>query len=158
MREEYTEAYLSLGSNLGDRERCLEDAVSRLNEEIGAVFARSSFYETEPWGFDSEHLFLNMAVGVKTLLDPFKVLDACKRIEREMGRLQSGKEGYDDRPIDIDLLFYGERVIKEETLEVPHPKLHLRRFVLEPLSEIAPRLAHPKSGKTIEELKNNIND
>ena len=156
MRKEYTEVYLSLGSNLGDRESCLEDAVSRLNEETGDVFARSSFYETEPWGFDSEHLFLNMAVGVKTLLDPFRLLDVCKRIEREMGRSQSGKEGYEDRPIDIDLLFYGERVIKEETLEVPHPKLHLRRFVLEPLSEIAPRLVHPKLEKTIEELKNNI--
>ena len=156
MQKEYTAAYLSLGSNLGDREKNLDEAIRHLNEEVGVVFVCSSFYETEPWGFDSERLFLNMAVGLNTLLDPFGLLDTCKRIEREMGRLQSTREGYEDRLIDIDLLFYSDRVIKTPLLELPHPKLHLRRFVLDPLAEIAPKLRHPELGKTIEELKNNI--
>ena len=156
MRKEGTAVYLSLGSNLGNRERLLIEAVNRLEKEAGSVFARSSFYETEPWGFVSEYLFLNAVVGIETELGPFALLEACKRIEHEMGRRQIEGEDYNDRPIDIDLLLYGTDEIKTPRLEVPHPKLHLRRFVLEPLLEIAPQIIHPVLGKTIEELLNTI--
>ena len=156
MQKECAAAYLSLGSNLGDRERILFEAVNRLEKEAGGVFARSSFYETEPWGFASEYLFLNAVIGIKTTLDPFALLDACKRIEGEMGRRKTEGRGYSDRPIDIDLLLYGKEEIKTRDLEIPHPKLHLRRFVLDPLSEIAPRVMHPVLGKAIEELLNTI--
>ena len=152
MQKECTAAYFSLGSNLGDRERFLNEAIVRLEKEAGRVFVRSSFYETESWGFASAHLFLNMAVGVETELDPFALLEVCKQIEREMGRRQTEGESYEDRPIDIDLLLYGMDEIKTPRLEVPHPKLHLRRFVLEPLLEIAPQVVHPVLGKTAEEL------
>jgi len=156
MQKGSTEVYFSLGANLGDREQLLNEAVNRLEKEVGGVFAHSSFCETEPWGFASEHLFLNMTVGIETVLDPFALLEVCKRIEREMGRQQTEGEGYEDRLIDIDLLLYGMEEIKMPDLEVPHPKLHLRRFVLEPLSEIAPWVIHPVLGKTIEELLNKI--
>ena len=153
MQNKYTEVYFSLGSNLGNRKQNLNRAVEELEKRAGMVFARSSFYETVPWGFESEHLFLNIAVGLKTELSPFGLLEESKKIECEMGRVPSPEEKYEDRPIDIDLLFYGDKEITSPLLEIPHPRLHLRDFVLEPLNEIAPQFLHPKLKKTIEEIR-----
>ena len=156
MQNGYTDVYLSLGSNLGDRKKNLDEAVEKLDKETGTVFAYSSFYETAPWGFKSEHLFLNRAIGLRTELSPFELFEKSKKIEREMGRNPLPEEKYKDRPIDIDLLFYGNEVISSPLLEIPHPRLHLRAFVLEPLSEIASQFVHPKLKKTIEEIRKEL--
>ena len=117
------------------------------------MLALSSFYETEPWGFVSENRFLNAALALETSLSPFDLLRLTQTIEREMGRAAKSAQGiYHDRLIDIDLLLYGDEVVRSAELEIPHPHLHERRFVLEPLREIAPFLRHPLLGKNIEEL------
>lgn len=156
MGKDVVNLYLSLGSNLGDRKTLLSTAVARLEQRVGRLFAHSSFYETEPWGFDSDHLFLNISVGIYTKMQPLEVLKECKNIEMEMGRSPSIRGVYEDRPIDIDLLFYGDWVIEAPLLVLPHPKLHLRRFVLDPLCEIAPDFMHPVLKKTIRELKERL--
>ena len=146
-------AYLGLGSNLGNRRRNLITAAALLAERAGDVLALSSFYETEPWGFVSENKFLNAALALETSLSPFDLLRLTQTIEREMGRAAKSAQGiYHDRLIDIDLLLYGDEVVRSAELEIPHPHLHERRFVLEPLREIVPFLRHPLLGKNIEEL------
>lgn len=150
-------AYLGLGSNLGNRRRNLITAAALLAERAGDVLALSSFYETEPWGFVSENRFLNAALALETSLSPFDLLRLTQTIEREMGRAAKSAQGiYHDRLIDIDLLLYGDEVVRSAELEIPHPHLHERRFVLEPLREIAPFLRHPLLGKNIEELFQNL--
>ena len=146
-------AYLGLGSNLGNRRRNLITAAALLAERAGDVLTLSSFYETEPWGFVSENRFLNAALALETSLSPFDLLRLTQTIEREMGRAAKSAQGiYHDRLIDIDLLLYGDEVVRSAELEIPHPHLHERRFVLEPLREIAPFLRHPLLGKNMEEL------
>lgn len=150
-------AYLGLGSNLGNRRRNLITAAALLAERAGDVLALSSFYETEPWGFVSENRFLNAALALETSLSPFDLLRLTQTIEREMGRAAKSAQGiYHDRLIDIDLLLYGDEVVRSAELEIPHPHLHERRFVLEPLREIAPFLRHPLLGKNMEELFQNL--
>lgn len=150
-------AYLGLGSNLGNRRRNLITAAALLAERAGDVLALSSFYETEPWGFVSENRFLNAALALETSLSPFDLLRLTQTIEREMGRAAKSTQGiYHDRLIDIDLLLYGDEVVRSAELEIPHPHLHERRFVLEPLREIAPFLRHPLLGKNMEELFQNL--
>lgn len=147
------ELYLSLGSNMGDRQALLESAVSLLNERVGEVVLASALIETEPWGFKSENLFLNQAVKVLTELSPADALAVTQEIERELGRTRKSTDGhYHDRPVDIDLLVYDDAVISEPGLKIPHPLMHKRRFVLEPLCEIAPELVHPRIGLTVSEL------
>lgn len=150
-------AYLGLGSNLGNRRRNLITAAALLAERAGDVLALSSFYETEPWGFVSENRFLNAALALETSLSPFDLLRLTQTIERKMGRAAKSAQGiYHDRLIDIDLLLYGDEVVRSAELEIPHPHLHERRFVLEPLREIAPFLRHPLLGKNMEELFQNL--
>ena len=133
------ELYLSLGSNLGDRDELLHRAIARIEERVGAVQRGSSFIETKPWGFNSEHPFLNAAVMVMTTLSPIECLDATQQIEREMGRKLKSKNGkYHDRPIDIDLLLYGDQTISTPRLTIPHPLMLERDFVMIPLREIMP--------------------
>lgn len=145
--------YLSLGSNLGDRAANLRKAVIRIGEEIGTVMDMSDVFETEPWGFVSRHAFMNQAVSVETTLPPEEILQRTQRIEREMGRSGKSTEGvYHDRIIDIDILLYDDMIIDMEDLKVPHPLMADRRFVLEPLAQIAPEIIHPASGMTVEEL------
>lgn len=144
--------YFSIGSNVGDRNYYLTAAVARLAERVGEISALSSLYETAPWGFASEHAFLNAAVAVKTDLTPGRVLSATLQIEKELGRIRQSDGCYHDRTVDIDLLLYDDRVIRTDRLTLPHPLMHLREFVLEPLAEIAPDAVHPGFGKTVAAL------
>ena len=131
--------YLSLGSNLGDREDMLRRAIALIGERVGKVQRVSSFIETEPWGFQSEHPFLNAACLVLTTLSPLECLDATQQIERELGRRTKSSGGiYHDRPIDIDLLMYDDLQLSTPRLTLPHPHMHERDFVMIPLREILP--------------------
>lgn len=147
------EVYVSLGTNLGDKDNNLRTAVRLMQERIGKVISLSSFYETAPWGFQSEHSFLNAAACIETRLSPEQLLLVTQQIERELGRTQkSSGNVYKDRLIDIDLLMYDNLQIHSDQLVLPHPLMTKRRFVLEPLAEIAPETIHPVTGKTIREL------
>jgi 2-amino-4-hydroxy-6-hydroxymethyldihydropteridine diphosphokinase len=144
-----TLAYLSLGSNVGDRAQQLRDAQSRLSAEARVV-ATSSLYETEPVEFTEQPWFLNCAVALETEKDPQELMATILGIEQEMGRRRMQKKG--PRSIDIDILLFGDAVIDSPELTLPHPAMHQRRFVLEPLAEIAPEIQHPLWRKTIREL------
>lgn len=142
--------YLSLGSNVGDRETQLRDAQARLSA-AGRVVAVSSFYETEPVEFTQQPWFLNCAVALETGKTPQQLMTAILRIEEEMGRQRGQKKG--PRSIDIDILIFEDLIMDSTELTIPHPAMHQRRFVLEPLAEIAPELLHPIFKKTISELR-----
>jgi 2-amino-4-hydroxy-6-hydroxymethyldihydropteridine diphosphokinase len=143
--------YLAIGTNIGDRESNLAKAVAMVEEHIGPVKHASSVYETEPWGFHSENYFLNMVIEVEASLRPSGLLGRILMIESFLGRLREGKE-YKSRIIDIDILLYDKRIIKTKVLVIPHPRMHERRFVLIPLSEITEDLIHPVLCKSIREL------
>lgn len=146
--------YLSLGTNLGEKERNLNDAVRTLSFEVGFVIRQSQFYESRPWGFKSENNFLNAAVLVETLLSPFDLLAKIQEIERNLGRSAKTESSYTDRLIDIDILLYDNLIMDQPALKIPHPLMAKRDFVLIPLSEIAPDLVQPVSGKKIKEMLN----
>jgi len=141
-----------LGSNLGDRFAALGRAMEFIREEAGEISAVSSVWETEPWGFDADELFLNMVVVIRTTLEPSRMMQLFRSIEGRMGRKRSGGGKYESRIIDLDILLWDNRVITLPGLEVPHPKLHSRRFVLEPLAEVAPDAVHPVTGLTVTEM------
>lgn len=143
-------AFLALGSNLGDREANLREAVNRLDSDELRVVRRSSLYETAPRELLDQPLFLNAVLQVETGLFPMQLLARVREIERQMGRRRMTPKG--PRNIDIDILFYGRAVIAAAELEVPHPRIAQRRFVLEPLAEIAPDFRHPLTGKTAHEM------
>jgi 2-amino-4-hydroxy-6-hydroxymethyldihydropteridine diphosphokinase len=146
----YKRVYLSLGSNLGDRAANLKTAIDRLGT-LGKVLAVSSFYETEPVEFAAQPWFLNCVVELDTGEMPKQLLAAILDIEKEMGRRRVKKKG--PRTVDIDLLLFGNSVIKMPGLTIPHPAMHERRFVLEPLAEIAPEARHPVFKRTVRELR-----
>jgi len=145
------EVFLGIGTNLGDREQNLRDALALINQQIGRVLASSSVYETEPWGFETDNSFLNMAVKVRTPLSPYCLLKETESIETILGRIRD-KKHYISRIIDVDILFYGEDIIDEISLSIPHPRITERRFVLVPLNEIAPGFIHPVIKKTVSSL------
>jgi 2-amino-4-hydroxy-6-hydroxymethyldihydropteridine diphosphokinase len=140
-----TRAYIGLGSNLGDREAAIGGAVDRLGRHA-TIVALSTLRETDPVGFLDQPRFLNGVVAVETTLPPRALLDLLLTIERELGRTRTGPR-FGPRTIDLDLLVYGDEVVDEPALTVPHPRLHERRFVLEPLAEIAPELEVPGLGR-----------
>ena len=150
--------YLGLGTNLGDKEQNLRDAVQKIEEQVGKIVSLSAFYVTAPWGFSSDNSFLNAAVCVETKLSPLEVLQETQMIEKELGRTQkSVNRMYSDRLIDIDLLLYEDLVLSVISasgveLTLPHPLMTERDFVMKPLAEIAPGLVHPVLGKTIKQL------
>ena len=142
--------YLSLGSNVGNREANLRQAISRLGT-IGRVQKVSSFYETEPVEFVAQPWFLNCALALETEKMPKQLLSSILQIEQEMGRRREKKKG--PRTIDIDILLFGSSVIDTKDLTIPHPAMHERRFVLEALAEIAPEQRHPIFKRTVRELR-----
>jgi 2-amino-4-hydroxy-6-hydroxymethyldihydropteridine diphosphokinase len=150
-------AYLGIGTNLGNRERNLEEAIAKIRECVGSVLMSSSIYETEPWGFRSENDFLNIVVMVETTLTPSGLLGKLLIIESLLGRVR-GEKHYESRQIDIDILFYDDLVIDEISLKVPHPLLYTRRFVLIPLCEIDPAIVHPVFKKTVASLLKSCED
>jgi len=142
-------AYLSLGSNMGDRAAHLRDAIARLQSE-GRILLVSSFYETEPVEFTDQAWFLNCALALETTRTPRQLMSDILTIEQEMGRQRIQKKG--PRILDIDILLFSDQIIDSPDLTVPHPAMQNRRFVLEPLAEIAPEARHPVLKKTIREL------
>ena len=144
-------AFLSLGSNLGDRAALLNTSLNRLETEGVRVARRSSIHETEPQDYLNQPKFLNIAVQVETDLTALELLAAIQKIETEMGRQRTIPKG--PRTIDIDILFYANEIIATPDLEIPHPRLTERLFVLDPLSEIAPDWLHPPTGKTVREIR-----
>ncbi len=145
-------AYLGLGTNIGNKRKNMVTAAALLAERAGDVLSLSSFYETDPWGFASENTFLNAALELKTDCSSMELLRLTQLIEREMGRTQKSENSYHDRIIDIDLLLYGNVIVHTEELVVPHPLMHQRLFVMQPLVEIAPSLIHPVLQKSMYDL------
>jgi len=144
------QAFLSLGSNAGDREAQLLEALGRLEAAGIHILRRSSIHETEPQDLPDQSWFLNMVVEVETELFPMLLLARIQAIELGMGRKRDIPKG--PRSIDIDILLFGNFIIDTRELQVPHPRMSVRRFVLEPLAELAPDLPHPVTGKTVHEM------
>lgn len=145
--------YLGLGTNLGNKEANLRTAIYKLQERIGKQVSLSSFYETAPWGFESDHSFLNAAIGLETILSPIEILHITQEIEKELGRTKKSVNGsYSDRLIDIDILLYDNLVLQTPELTIPHPLMTERDFVMKPLIEIAGNVIHPTRQKTLSEL------
>lgn len=142
--------YIGIGSNLGNREENCDKAVSLLKDNGIKVTQFSSMIETEPWGLEGQPKFINMAVEAETVLSPQKLLKLLKGIESEIGREESERWG--PRVIDLDILLYDDLILKTSELEIPHPHISERDFVLKPLSEIAPEMIHPVLKKSISEL------
>ena len=143
--------FLGLGSNLGDRLENISTATRLVGDHVGRITASSSLYETEPWGFESDNKFINKVICISTPLSPAALLGRLLMIEAKLGRLRcEGK--YVSRTIDIDILFYGDEIVDDDVLHIPHPRLHERRFVLVPLNEIAPGLMHPLLKKNVSSL------
>jgi 2-amino-4-hydroxy-6-hydroxymethyldihydropteridine diphosphokinase len=145
-----TTAYLALGSNLGDREANLRQALECFASAGVQVLRRSSLYETEPQEMREQPWFLNQVVEIGTALSPLELLARVKAIERELGRERVVAKG--PRTIDIDILFYEGAILGTTELQIPHPRLAERRFVLEPMAELAPDLRHPATGRTVSEM------
>lgn len=149
--------YLALGSNLGDKQKNIEEALDKIEERIGSITSLSAFYLTAPVGFQSENIFINCVCEVYTNINIFNIFAITKEIEKEIGRDSKSLCGaYADRKIDIDLIIAGNQVIDTPELTIPHPRFHTRSFVLDPLYEIAPDLVHPIIGRTIRELREEL--
>ena len=144
--------FIALGGNVGNVSETFDIAIQKIEEAIGKIDNQSSLYKTEPWGNKKQDDFLNKIIIVETNLSAGEVLKKILEIENSLGRNRNKNNQFAPRTIDIDLLFYGEEIINYENLIVPHPRLHLRNFVLTPLMEIAPGLVHPVLQKTIKHL------
>ena len=148
--------YILLGSNLGDSRKYLADAILEIEDKLGTITKKSSLYQTASWGNHNQPDFLNQVIELYTALDPFYILKGILDIETKLGRERNEKWG--SRTIDIDILLYGNLIIEEQALKIPHPFLHQRRFALEPLAEIAPNLIHPQLSKNIKSLLRDLTD
>jgi len=148
--------YLSLGSNLGDRMKNLQEAVRLLHSEGLKIVKQSAVYETAPWGFTDQPSFLNAVVEVATTFNPHELLTLCLQTENRLGRKREMKWG--PRIIDIDILFFGDVVLHEDQLAIPHPGIAARLFVLMPLCDIAPNEQHPETGLTFREILQRVPD
>ncbi|WP_242928575.1 2-amino-4-hydroxy-6-hydroxymethyldihydropteridine diphosphokinase [Pontibacter vulgaris] len=144
------ELYLLLGGNLGNRTAYLQQARESIAADVGTISRSSGLYETAAWGKTDQPAFLNQVLEVKTELTPEQVLQRINAIEHELGRIR--QEHWGARVIDIDILFYDSLVLQTQRLTIPHPQLHLRRFTLMPIAELAPELVHPVLGQSISQL------
>lgn len=152
--ENLHDVYLALGSNLGNKEENIFQALKLINERVGMVIIHSALYNTEPVGFQSDNTFINAACLVMTSMEPLELLQATQDIEKELGREGKSIDGqYADRIIDVDILLYDRLVFEDKELQLPHPHMHERDFVLVPLAEIAERYIHPILNKSIGELE-----
>lgn len=146
-----SKVYIAVGSNLGNRASHLKEAEDRLQQVTGVYFKKKSpLYETEPVGGPEQRKYLNGVWEIETSLEAPALLGRLMEIEKSLGRERKGKN--EPRPIDLDILFYGDKVIQNEGLSVPHPRLHERWFVLKPLADLCPDFVHPKKKKTVREL------
>ncbi len=149
--------YLSLGSNKGDRIGYVQQAASLLGADEGISIVRTSaFYESEPWNMNTKNWFVNAVVEAKTKYSPQELLEVCQRIEKQLGRTPEEKNQYQDRTIDIDILFYNKDIINEENLTIPHKYVHLRAFTLVPMLELNSDFVHPVLHKNIVEMHNDL--
>ena len=156
LHKKYINVYLSLGSNMGNRREHIEAGTKLIVKTIGKIARKSHLYETQAWGKTDQEPFINQVIMINTSLEPRDLLEAITRIDREMGRER--KEKWGPRILDIDILFYGKRVIRDKGLEIPHPELHKRAFVLVPMMEIDPELEHPVLHQAMDMLYMNCED
>ena len=149
--------YIALGSNQGNRFKFLEKAVKQIGTKIGTIKSISPVYETDPWGFHG-NAFLNACLELETDKEALNIMELLLSIENEFGRKRTSEKGYQSRPIDLDVLLYKNEIINYKRLQIPHPRMELRQFVLTPLSDIASEIIHPKIKKNIRELQLNCTD
>lgn len=149
---EAVDVYLGIGSNIGDRHSYINQAIQEV-DKIARVISISELYETEPLGFKADQNFINCCIKIRCSMTPHQLLKALREIERELGRLEKSKNGmYKSRTIDLDILFFGDLTYSDKQLVIPHPELHNRSFVIQPLNDIAPELKHPLLNRTIQEI------
>ena len=146
-----SKVYFSIGSNKGNRSGLINEAIDKIDIIIGKVMLKSSIYETKSWGFNSNN-FYNICLLVESKLSPELILNKTLTIEKEMGRLKKTDQ-YSDRFIDIDILFFDNMIVNSKTLNIPHPRIQLRKFVLTPMLELTPDLIHPILNKSIRQLE-----
>lgn len=151
-----SKVYFSIGSNKGNRSQLINEAIDKIDISIGRVELKSSIYETQSWGFKSNN-FYNVCLLIESSLSVELIFNKILKIEKDMGRLKSGNK-YSDRCIDIDILFVEEIIVNNKNLIIPHPRLHLRKFVLTPMLDIAPDLIHPILNKSIKQLELECDD
>ena len=147
-----------LGSNLGNSKLLFQRGLNLLVEKLGKLISKSGLYESPPWGFEHENNFLNQVLILETIYSAEDVLQVCLQIENNLGRVRKEQIGYSARVIDIDLLFVNDEVLETETLVLPHPRLHLRKFTLLPLVDLIPDFIHPRLQKDMQYLLANCKD
>jgi len=150
------QVFLLAGGNLNNTTAKFERLFSLLRKKVGKVTMQSSYYQSEAWGFESGHSFINIALCVQTKLSPYELLEETQSIEKELGRTEKTTTAYQDRTMDIDIIFYDNEIIKTKNLKIPHPKMHERGFVLIPLNEICPNFVHPILQKSVTQLQKNL--
>ncbi|MBC8398442.1 MAG: 2-amino-4-hydroxy-6-hydroxymethyldihydropteridine diphosphokinase [Flavobacteriales bacterium] len=151
-----SKVYFSIGSNKGNRSQLINEAIDKIDISIGKVEQKSSIYETQSWGFKSNNFF-NVCLLIESSLSVESIFNKILKIEKDMGRLKSGNK-YSDRCIDIDILFVEDIIVNSKNLIIPHPRLHLRKFVLTPMLDLAPDLIHPILNKSIKQLELECDD
>jgi 2-amino-4-hydroxy-6-hydroxymethyldihydropteridine diphosphokinase len=156
IKKQLVVAYICLGSNLGNRAAHIKEALKALEEKGIVIEKVSSLYSTEPVEVQQQPRFLNLAAEITTSLSAEELLDLCQKVERKLGRSTKGNKA--PRTIDIDIIFYGDKVVQKANLQIPHPRMHMRRFMLAPLCEIAPAFIHPVYKKTISQLIDDVED
>jgi len=151
-----SKVYFSIGSNKGNRSQLINEAIDKIDISIGKVEQKSSIYETQSWGFKSNNFF-NVCLLIESSLSVESIFNKILKIEKDMGRLKSGNK-YSDRCIDIDILFVEDIIVDSKNLIIPHPRLHIRKFVLTPMLDLAPDLIHPILNKSIKQLELECDD